>query len=79
MPFPTPEEDNDYKNNLLAVAKNGKVGRDEFVATPAWFDNYQMQDEEENTNTFQRALYLKELLFYVNKEIMNNEEQITIE
>ncbi|CAD8097093.1 unnamed protein product [Paramecium primaurelia] len=63
---PTPKEDElkQYSNKLGQPL----VNKDTFVNTPAWFDDYERIPEEENTNYFDRVIYIKELLFFVHKD-----------
>ncbi|CAD8194779.1 unnamed protein product [Paramecium octaurelia] len=63
---PTPKEDElqQYSSKLGQPL----VNKDTFVNTPAWFDEYERISEEENTNYFDRVIYIKELLFFVHKD-----------
>lgn len=52
------------------------VNKDTFINSSAWFDEYERVSEEESnliiiildTNYFDRAVYIKELLFFVHKD-----------
>ncbi|CAK83793.1 unnamed protein product (macronuclear) [Paramecium tetraurelia] len=63
---PTPKEDElqQYASKLGQPL----VNKDTFVNTPAWFDEYERIPEEENTNYFDRVIYIKELLYFVHKD-----------
>ncbi|CAD8205275.1 unnamed protein product [Paramecium octaurelia] len=63
-PVPKEEELQMYQAQL-----NGPlVSKENFVNTPAWFDEFEKVSEEENTNYFDRIIYIKELLFFVHKD-----------
>ena len=52
------------------------IDKERFVDTIAWFDSYESIPEEESilyelysdTNYFDRAVYIKELLFFIHKD-----------
>lgn len=57
------------KETLHQVANNGAVGREEFVETPFWFDDYVASEPmQDHSVYFDRARMIKELLFYINKD-----------
>ncbi|CAD8115667.1 unnamed protein product [Paramecium sonneborni] len=63
-PTPKEEELSIYQTQLNGLL----INKDNFVNTPAWFDEFEKVSEEENTNYFDRIIYIKELLFFVHKD-----------
>ncbi|KAM3135115.1 hypothetical protein pb186bvf_012761 [Paramecium bursaria] len=67
-PVPREEDIQQYQQYLGGA----QVNKDTFVGAPAWFDDYEKVNEEENTNYFDRVTYIKELLFFVHKDENDN-------
>ncbi|CAD8202735.1 unnamed protein product [Paramecium octaurelia] len=66
---PTPKEE---ELQMYQAQLNGPlVDKENFVNTPAWFDEFERAPEEENTNYFDRIIYIKELLFFIHKDENN--------
>ncbi|CAD8083642.1 unnamed protein product [Paramecium primaurelia] len=63
-PIPKEEELQIYQTQLNGLL----VDKENFVNTPAWFDDFEKVPEEENTNYFDRIIYIKELLFFIHKD-----------
>ena len=67
--LPIAKELTEYDMKLMVVTQADMITKADFIKVEAWFDKYEECEQRKDSEKFDRASMIKELLFEINKNV----------